>query len=383
MKRLSRVDADMPYVLRSAAAARWRRARARAGRPAADRRRGGAEPRAAVCCDAGVTTPRARTVDACPGVRAVDWLATVPPGAGAAVMATGIVSVGLHLTGHDALSDAFLGAAAALWVLLALAFAVRLLADRSGWVAASANPPALTAVAATCVLGTRLSLLGSQRLALALLALSAVAWPWLLLSVLRHLGRPAPGAAFLVCVATEGLAVLAAALALAGEGDWLAWAALAACLLGLLLYAEALRRFDLGQVLTGSGDHWIAAGALAISALAASKLTASPVWTGTAHSVLRVLTLVLLGLDLAWYAVLAVCEILRPRIRYDLRRWSTVFPLGMSAVASLSTAQAGHVRQLHGVGTVLLWIAVAAWLLVAAGFTAHVLRGRAAGQPRF
>ncbi|MFI0896257.1 tellurite resistance/C4-dicarboxylate transporter family protein [Streptomyces sp. NPDC020983] len=330
-----------------------------------------------------MTTLRGRSADVFPGVRAVGWLATVPPGAGAAVMATGIVSIGLHLTGRDVLSEVFLTVTAALWVLLAVAFAVRLAADRSGWIAASANPPALTAVAATCVLGTRLSLLGAQRTALALLALGAVAWPWLLLSVLRHLRRPAPGAAFLVCVATEGLAVLAATLASAGQGDWLAWAALAACLLGVVLYAEALRRFDLGQVLTGSGDHWIAAGALAISALAASKLTASPVWTGAGHGALRVLTFVLLGLDLAWYAVLAVCEVLRPRPHYDLRRWSTVFPLGMSAVACLSTAQAGHVRQLHGTGTVLLWIALAAWLLVAAGFAAHVARGREAGRPRF
>ncbi|NUP42289.1 MAG: hypothetical protein HOY76_35980 [Streptomyces sp.] len=293
-------------------------------------------------------------------------------------MATGIVSVGLHLTGDDVLSGVALTVAAGLWVLLALAFAVRLVVDRSGWVAAAANPPALTAVAATCVLGTRLSLFGSQRTALALLALSAIAWPWLLLSVLRHLRRPEPGAVFLICVATEGLAVLAATLSLAGQGDWLAWAALVACLLGALLYLEALRRFDLGQVLTGHGDHWIAAGALAITGLAASKLTASPVWTGTGHSVLRVYTLVVLGLDLAWYAVLAVAEAVRPRLHYDLRRWSTVFPLGMSAVAALSTSQAAGVRRLHGLGTVLLWIAVAAWLLVAAGFAASTRQGRAA-----
>lgn len=336
-------------------------------------------PGAGACFDAGMTTSRARSFEALSGARALGWLATVPPGAGAAVMATGIVSVGLHLTGRAVLSGIALGVAAALWVLLAVAFAVRLLTDRAGWVAASANPPALTAVAATCVLGTRLSLFGSQRTALALLALSALAWPWLLLSVLRHFRRPEPGAAFLVCVATEALAVLAATLALAGQGDWLAWAALVVCLLGVLLYAEALLRFDFRQVLTGHGDQWIAAGALAISALAAAKLTASPLWTGSGHGVLRDFTLVLLGLDMAWYAVLAVCEVIRPRPRYDLRRWSTVFPLGMSAVASLTAAQAARVRWLHGLGSVLLWIAVAAWLYVAAGFTARVAGGRRRG----
>jgi tellurite resistance protein TehA-like permease len=326
-----------------------------------------------------VITPRAaRTLDAFPGARAAGWLATVPPGAGAAVMATGIVSIGFHLTGYDVLSGVMLVLAAALWVLLAVAFAVKLLIDRAGWVAASGNPPALTAVAATCVLGTRLSMFGSQRTALALLAISAAAWPWLLVSVLRHLGRRRPGAVFLICVATEGLAVLAGTLANTGQGDWLAWAALVLCLAGVLLYVLALLCFDAGQVLTGHGDHWIAAGALAISALAASKLTASPLWTGAGHSALRVFTLVLLGLDLAWYAVLAVCEFVRPRLHYDLRRWSTIFPLGMSASAALNASQSAGVHPLHGLGSVLLWIAAAGWLAVAAGFTAHALRGRAA-----
>ena len=32
-------------------------------------------------------------------------------------------------------------------------------------------------------------------------------------------------------------------------------------------------RFDLRELLTGQGDHWVAGGALAISALAAGKIT--------------------------------------------------------------------------------------------------------------
>ncbi|SEG45128.1 Tellurite resistance protein TehA [Actinacidiphila yanglinensis] len=289
-------------------------------------------------------------------------------------MATGILSVGLHLIGHDVLSAILLALACVLWVTLAVAFAVRFAVDRPGWQAASANPPALMAVAATGVLGTRFSLAGRQSLALALLALAFAAWPWLLVSVLRHWKRPAPGSAFLVCVSTESLAVLAGTLALAGCGDWLASAALAAGCLGLLLYAEALARFDFRQVLHGLGDHWVAAGALAISALAASKLTASPLWSGSAHQALRIACLVLLALDFAWYVVLAGAEFVRPRLGYDLRRWSTVFPLGMTAVATLSTSQAAKVHRLHGLGSVLLWIALAAWLLVAAGWLAATAR---------
>lgn len=324
-----------------------------------------------------VAGPPARPAAVRPATaRVMAGLRAAPPGAGAAVMATGIISVGLHLTGHPALSGAALALTAALWVVLAAAFAVRLGLDRAGWQAAASNPPALTAVAATCVLGVRLSLFGLQVVAGILLAVAAAVWPWLLLSVLRHWKRPAPGAAFLVCVATQGLAVLAATLALAVHADWLAWAGLAACALGVLLYGEALVRFDLREIGNGAGDHWIAAGALAISALAAAKLAMSPVWTGRAHDALRAGTLVLLVLDLAGYAVLAAAEVVRPRLRYDLRRWSTVFPLGMTAVASLATSQAAGVRGLHGLGTVLLWVAVGGWLLTAAGFVRAALAAR-------
>jgi tellurite resistance protein TehA-like permease len=324
-----------------------------------------------------MSTPTARPVPRPFGPDLPARLRDTPPGAGAAVMATGILSVGLHLDGHDVLSRIFLAVAAVLWVRLAVGFLLLLVHDPAAWRATARTPPALTAVAATCVLGTRLSLLGHQTTAEVLLALGAVVWPGLLLSVLRHWHRPSPGSAFLVCVATQSLAVLAGVLALAGRGDWLARAALVVCALGVLLYGEALARFDFRQVTAGHGDHWIAAGALAISALAASKLTASPLWTGASHTALRAATLVLLALDAAWYVVLAAAEAARPRPHYDLRRWSTVFPLGMTAVATTSTGQAAHLSWLTTPGRVLLWIALAVWLLTAAG----ALRAAVAPHP--
>ncbi|MFE0463424.1 tellurite resistance/C4-dicarboxylate transporter family protein [Kitasatospora sp. NPDC058965] len=304
------------------------------------------------------------------------WWDRVPPAAGSIVMATGIVSVGLHLVGRDLLSELLLWLAAAVWLLLAAAFALTFARDRPHWTVSAGTPPALTAVAATTVLGTRLSLAGWQTAAEALLALAAVAWPGLLVAVLEHWKRRMPGAAFLVCVATQGLAVLAGTLALAHQGDWLVWAALATFLPGLVLYLAALLRFDLHQVEEGHGDHWIAAGALAISALAGSKLTAWPHWTGAGHTALRWTTLVLLGLDLAWYLVLLAEEVRRPRLAYDIRRWASVFPLGMTAVATLSTGTAAHVSWLRPLGHVLLWIAVGAWLLTAGALGYATARSR-------
>ncbi|MFF7900503.1 tellurite resistance/C4-dicarboxylate transporter family protein [Streptomyces sp. NPDC007920] len=298
------------------------------------------------------------------------WLAQRPPAAGAAVMATGIVSVALHLTGYELLSRLILAVACLAWLTLAADFVLRLLGDRARWIREAGTPGALTAVAATTVLGTRFSALGWQTLAEALLALAFVLWPGLLVLVVRSSRRPMPGAVFLSCVATEGLAVLAATLAEEQGVAWPAYAALVLFWIRLALYVFALCCFDLRQLLEGHGDHWIAAGALAISALAGARLVTAGsgryLWDADDSGVLRTVTLALLVLDLCWYAVLVVAELVRPRPHYDVRRWSTVFPMGMTAAASVSVATAANVPS-RGLGEVLLWIAVAAWLAVAAG----------------
>ncbi|MEV0170674.1 tellurite resistance/C4-dicarboxylate transporter family protein [Streptomyces sp. NPDC050803] len=300
------------------------------------------------------------------------WWSQRPPAAGAAVMATGIISVGLHMTGHETVSRVALALACAAWVALAADFAVRLLRQHARWVTEAETPGALTAIAATTVLGTRFSALGRQSLAWALLALAALLWPVLIVLVMRHWKHRMPGAVFLSCVATQGLAVLGATLAAAESTAWPAHTALVLFWLGLALYGLALARFDLRQVTAGAGDHWVAGGGLAISALAGSKLIAADsarlyLWNNDAHDVLRAVTVALLVLDLAWYAVLLAAEFSRPRLRYDVRRWATVFPMGMTAAATLSVAAALDVSWLETPGEVLLWIAVAAWLAVAAG----------------
>ncbi|MFI6618554.1 tellurite resistance/C4-dicarboxylate transporter family protein [Streptomyces sp. NPDC050528] len=300
------------------------------------------------------------------------WWSQRPVAAGTAVMAAAIVSLGLHLVDHEVLSRVFLALACAAWLALATDFVVRLLRDRERWLAEAATPAGLTAVAATTVLGTRFSAAGWQTLAEALLALSAVLWPGLLVDVVRHWKRGTAGAVFLVCVATQGLAVLCATLAAAESTAWLAHTALVLFWLGLVLYGVALAHFDPRQVHTGAGDHWVVGGALAISALAGSKLIAADgarpyLWNSDDRGVLRAVTEALLVLVLALYVVLAVAEVVRPRPRYDVRRWATVFPLGMTAVAVLSVGTALDVSWLRTPGQVLVWIAVAGWLVVAVG----------------
>ncbi|MFF5144508.1 tellurite resistance/C4-dicarboxylate transporter family protein [Streptomyces sp. NPDC013157] len=303
------------------------------------------------------------------------WWAQRLPAAGAAVMATGIMSVGLHLAGAETVSRVALVLACVMWAALAADFVVRLARDRLRWAREARTPGALTAVAATTVLGTRFSALGWQTLAEALLALSVALWLPLLVLVVRHWKPRMPGAVFLACVATQGPAVLGATLAAAVTTAWLAHLSLVLFWVGLAMYGLAVPRFEWRQIAQGPGDQWVAGGALAISALAGARLLAADsarlyLWNDDDQGVLRVVTVALLVLDLAWYVVLLAAEVAWPRPRYDVRRWSTVFPMGMTATATLSVAAAVGGAWPRWPGRVLVWVTVAAWLTVAAGAAA-------------
>lgn len=302
------------------------------------------------------------------------WRQELPAAMGAFVMATGILSVGLDMGGFDTLSMAALVLAAVVWVVLAGDLTSRLL--HRSWEAVADTPAALTAVAATTVLGTRTSLLGWDFAATVLLVFVAVVWPVAITLVLRHWNRRMPGAVFLVCVATEGLAVLGITLAQGGVGDRPAVAALALFLLGLLLYVAAFAHFDITEIWRGAGDQWVMTGAPAISALAASKLYGWQGWPVFLHHGLRTLTLALVGLNLSLYVVLVVAEVVRFRPNYDVRRWATVFPLGMTSVALMSTGGELSLSWARMLGRILLVVAGVVWLLVAAELAATRRPGR-------
>src|SRR5581483_9276833 len=96
--------------------------------------------------------------------------------------------------------------------------------------------------------------------------------------------------------------------------------------------------------------------------------------TGTligGHDALQTTALVLWCLTMAWLPALIAAEILRPRLHYDIRRWSTVFPFGMYAACSFVV---GTVSKLEGITTfaqVWVWIALAVWLVVLAAMTSR------------
>jgi tellurite resistance protein TehA-like permease len=278
-------------------------------------------------------------------------LAAIGSAAAAPVMGTGIVSVALELDGREAASDALLAVTLGLAVVLGAVLAVAVRHDPRAVARAASAPMSLTAVAGACVLGTRLTQAGVRAAGAALLGVAVVAWVPLLIVVLRRWRRPVGGAGFLPSVSAQAIAVLCGALGARGNGV-LDAAALAFLAAGLLLYALAAASFDRRELRRGRGDQWVAGGALAIAALAATAIA-------------RAAAGALWALAMAWLPVLLAGELMRPRRGFDARRWSTVFPVGMYAAMSRAVGELQHAPAIVAFARGWTWVAVAVWALVA------------------
>jgi tellurite resistance protein TehA-like permease len=294
-------------------------------------------------------------------------LDAIPPASGAVVMGTGIVSIALSLDHHDTLSDILLVIDAAIWIALAGLLPARAVASLERFEEDLGHPTALTSIAGTGVLGTRLTLLGWDWAGAVLLVVAVAVWLGLVPVVLGHWQTPTIGASFILTVATESLALLAAALADSDHAAWLLYASLVPFCLGLGFYAFVLSRFDRRQLMVGTGDHWVTGGALAISTVAAGRIAVAAQRTGAlagAHEALETIALVLWCLTIVWLPALLAAEALRPRLRYNVRRWSTVFPVGMYAACSFVVGPLTGTTGITDFARVWVWVALAVWLVV-------------------
>jgi hypothetical protein len=294
-------------------------------------------------------------------------LGAIPPESGAVVMGTGIVSIALWLDRRQTLSDILLAIAALAWIGLGLLLAGRALLDRPRIHREARSPAALTGVAGTAVLGTGLAELGWTWAGIATLAIAFCLWLALLGPVLGNWATPTVGASLMLTVSTESLAVLSATLAAPEHARWLLYAALVPFLLGLGFYAFAISRFDLRQLVTGRGDQWILGGALAISTLATGRIALSArslnELVGLSDA-LKTVSLILWALTIAWLPLLLAAEVARPRLGYDVQRWSTVFPVGMYAACSPVVGAAARAAGITDFARVWVWVALALWLVV-------------------
>ncbi|HEX4100271.1 MAG TPA: tellurite resistance/C4-dicarboxylate transporter family protein [Pseudonocardiaceae bacterium] len=317
------------------------------------------------------------------------WFAgrELPPDAFAVVMATGIVAVAGYDHGYWRLGLALSIVAVTAFVALAIA-CIRWATNHP---ARTRDPDValrmFTFVAACAVLGARFNdhpavvwLLGGLALAgwLGLVPLALVAAGSRSGAELRQQAR---GAWLLPSVATEGLAITAADLAIHARAPSLVIIATVVWVLGMVFYlvvsgliawrvlANPLRPDEV------TPDSWILMGALAITALAGDHiLTAAgtlrappglPDWAGSVTHGAWVLAS--LWIPVLLYAQLWRADQVAGSLRYQSAWWAAVFPLGMYSATCAATATDLHLRSLQTVSLVFFWIACTVWALVAAG----------------
>jgi tellurite resistance protein TehA-like permease len=302
----------------------------------------------------------------------------------AAVMATGILSIGARDHGYRWISDA-LGVVATVGLVLLVALAILTAVGRRGVPWDLTDPDVtlrlFTFVAACAVIDSRLSsnvwalrVLGAVALSswLVLTALSArnmLAHSW---AALRH---RAHGAWELASVGTSGLAIVMAQLAQhTGHRWWLkaalpTWAA-AICIYGLMTWLILWRTISERQDRDGyEPDSWILMGGLAIATLAGDDIHAlAPARLERPVLAVTVVTWVAATL---WIPPLIYFGLHRIRQRPDVLRfagvwWALVFPLGMYSAATYAMAAVIGRGSLTTVSLVFFWDALAAWLIVVA-----------------
>ncbi len=330
------------------------------------------------------------------------------PGYFAFVMTTGIISTGTFLLGPSWLSRALLAAASAGLVVLGTALAIRLAIFRSSVIADIQAPEQVfgffTITAGINVLGVRLGAAGHPLATAILAGLAAALWLALTYGVPASLLLTRErdsvlggvnGTWLLWVVGTQSLSVAASALVPAwpSQSGLLAPAAVGLWSVGLVLYLLLvslilLRWLTVAMTPATLGPpYWILMGATAITVLAGARVlnlpAALPVTRATAGFV-EGFSFTLWAFGTWWIPLLIVLGLWRHARRhwpltYEPALWSVVFPLGMYSVATLSFGKVAHLSFMEPLGRFMLWVAVAAWVVVAAAFLVRLARH--SGEP--
>ncbi len=318
-------------------------------------------------------------------------LERLPTASFAAVMATGIISVGATDAGQRGVAIAMRWlAVAALCVLVGLHL-LRAVLHPHVTAAGIGHPRAVfdafSIPAGVAVAGVAMTEAFSAAATVAIwLGVVALWLAALLLSVravFRHrrswLVRFVSGRWLLAVVATESIAVLGTIAAAAAHNSVIAITTLVAWAAGLAIYpgvvvAIVARLHSRGwRAADLTPDHWILMGAMAISTLGATSLLAA-----ANAGLLRIGPgSILVAASVTWVAATALYPLLaclsvrgwlaaRGTTRRDGGWWALVFPLGMYSVCTFAF---GHVERsdvLLVLALATFWVALAAWALVGA-----------------
>lgn len=332
-------------------------------------------------------------------------IATLFPGYFALVMATGIVAIGANQQNVDLLAQGLYVITVLAYVVLAVLLASRMIRYWSNFAADVTNHAKgfafLTTVAATNVLASASIVIhGWWNLAWALWWASLVLWAAFvyttLIAVVTDRDKPGlqggiNGSWFLLTVSTQSIAVVAGLFLTRTDSDALAFIAIAAFALGVVLYLIVMTmvflRWTFHPLDPTEADPpaWIAAGAVAITVLAGSNilLAADQATDRVARLAPFLEGLVVTAWATAtfWFPLMIAIGIWRHLVRrvplrYHPSYWAMVFPLGMYGAATYRMNAAIDLDALAWLPKIELVVALCAWTVTFVGLAWHLATSR-------
>ena len=314
------------------------------------------------------------------------------PGYFAMTMATGIISVALHLQNFLLLADVFFVMAIITWFVMTFLYTWRLIKFPKAVIENLVNPKTtfifFTFVAATDICGILLYQHGFIMLALISWVLAFIYWSALMYFgfaslCFAHKDREVNvvhGGWLILIVGTQSLVLLGTKIA--GElGEYAAYMMVEIHMLwalGMIFYAIFVTLFCYRIFFMNmeASDYsplmWVVMGAAAISANAGSSLLLTdpiiPLLVDL-RPVVQMLSIMLWTWATWWIPLLVIIGLwkhvyCKVPLRYDPMQWSIIFPLGMYTVATNNLALSAEFKPLLYLSAGMLWIAVISWLLL-------------------
>lgn len=332
----------------------------------------------------------------------INQVGSFPPVYFSMVMATGIVSIALHLAGIPIVGNVLMWLNVALycmfWALLIGRAAVNgqsLLRDLTDFRLA---PGYFTLVAGTSVVARQLLIIDAQsRIATVMLWIAFPLWAALIYVILTAftvkevkptLAEGIHGGWLLSVVATQAVAVLMALIAGRSKTHqqfmlfvsldlWLCGGMLYIWIISLIFYRYTFFKFLPSDLMP---PYWINMGAMAISTLAGATLIQNATFAPFLQEMLPFIkgfTMFFCATATWWIPMLLILGFWRHvykrfAIKYDPLYWGAVFPLGMYSVSTHQLFQALHISFLRWLPKLFAYVSLVAWIVTFIGFVTQV-----------